>query len=147
TISQGDITEVVQATGSLAAVRTYAVGSQVSGTVKEVFVDFNSIVTKGQLLATIDPTLLQVQVDLQSANVERQKGEIAIQEVQLDDAQKQLERSKISSEKGLITQQQLDQAVLTVKQRQTSLDAARKQLLTTEANFNQAKLNVEYTRI
>jgi HlyD family secretion protein len=147
TVSQGDITEVVQATGSLAATRVYNVGSQVSGTVRNVYADYNSVVTKGKLLAEIDPTLLQVQVDLQMANVERQKGEIAIQEVQLDDARKQLERTRISAEKGLVTQQQLDASILTVKQRETSLEAAKKQLLTTQANLDQAKLNVEYTKI
>ena len=146
-ISQGDITEVVQATGSLAATRTYNVGSQVSGTVQNVYADYNSIVRKGQLMATIDPTLLQVQVDLQSANVERQKGEIAIQEVQLEDSKKQLERTQQMAQKGLSTQQQLDAAILSVKQRETSLEAAKKQLLTTQANLDQAKLNVEYTKI
>lgn len=147
TVSQGDITEVVQATGSLAAIRNYNIGSQVSGIVKDVYVDYNSIVRTGQLIATIDPTLLQVQVELQSANVERQKGEIAIQEVQLEDAIRQAGRTKEMADKGLSTQQQLEQASLTVKQRQTSLDSARKQLLTAEANLNQAKLNVSYTNI
>ncbi len=65
------------------------VGSQVSGVVKEIYVDFNSIVKKGQVLAEIDPSLLQVQVDIQKANVERQEGDIANQEVQLEDDKKQ----------------------------------------------------------
>ena len=147
TITQGNITEAVQATGTLSAIRLVDVGSQVSGIVKDVFVDFNSIVRQGQLLATVDPNLLQVQVDLQNANVERQKGEIAIQEVQLEDALKQEERTKQMFEKGLANAQQMDAAALTVKQRRTSLDSARKQLLTSEANLNQAKLNVSYTNI
>ena len=63
------------------------VGSQVSGVVKELYVDFNSIVKKDQLLAEIDPPLLQVQVDIQNANIERQEGDIANQKVQLEDAQ------------------------------------------------------------
>jgi HlyD family secretion protein len=147
TISSGTITEVVQATGTLSAERLVNVGAQVSGIVKEVFADYNSNVKQGQLIARIDPELLQVQVNLQNANVERQKGEIAIQEVQLEDSIKQLERTKQMAEKGLSTQQALDAANLTVKQRQTSLDSARKQLLTAEANLNQAKLNVDYTNI
>ena len=146
-ISQGDITETVQATGTLEAQRVVQVGSQVSGTVSALYADFNSIVHKGELLAKIDPTLLQVQVDLQTANVERQKGEIESQQVQLDNAQTQLKRTQAMFDKGLANQQDLDQAVLTVKTRQTALDAARKQLVTNEANLNQAKLNVSYTNI
>ena len=64
TISQGDITETVSATGTLEALRTVAVGSQVSGVVQDIFADFNYIVKQGQVLAKIDPALLQVQVDL-----------------------------------------------------------------------------------
>ncbi|MEO7191027.1 MAG: efflux RND transporter periplasmic adaptor subunit [Vicinamibacterales bacterium] len=147
TITQGPVTEVVQATGTLEALRTVAIGSQVSGTVKDIYVDFNSIVKAGKLLAELDPQLLQVQVDLQSANVERQKGEIASQEVQLLDTQKQLERTQQMAEKGLANQQQLDQAILTVKTRTTAVDSARKQLVTNQANLDQAKLNVSYTKI
>ncbi len=147
TISQGDVTEVVKATGTLEAIRTVAVGSQVSGIVKAVYVDFNSIVHQGQLLAEIDPSLLEVQVQVQEANVARQEGEIANQQVQLEDARKQLERTQQLFDKQLATQQQLDQAILTVKTRETALDAAKKQLQTVEANLNQAKLNLSYTKI
>jgi len=147
TISQGDVQEIVQATGNLSALRTTFVGSQVSGIVKEIYVDYNSIVRKGQLMAEIDPQLLQVQVDIQEANYQRQLGEIANQEVQLEDAKRQLERTRSLAEKRLVNQQQLEAAQLTVKTRTTSLDAARKQLLTTQASLNSAKLNVEYTKI
>src|SRR5262245_4083039 len=130
TVSQGDITEVVQATGTLEAFRTVQVGSQVSGVVKELYVDFNSIVKPNMLIAELDPQLLQVQVDLQTANYERQQGEIANQEVQLEDAKTQLTRTQTLFEKQLANQQQLDQAILTVKSRTTSLDSAKKQLMT-----------------
>ena len=146
-ITQGTITEVVSATGTLEALRRVDVGSQVSGVVREIYVDYNSIVRQGQLLAEIDPALLQVQVDIQNANVERQKGEIANQEVQLEDSKKQLERNQTMFDRGLSNQQSLDAAILTVKSRTTSLDSARKQLLTNQANLDQAKLNVSYTKI
>src|SRR5688572_15239944 len=90
TVSTGPITEVVQATGTLEAIRTMDIGSQVSGQVKALHVDFNSMVKKGQLLAEIDPALLEVQVALQEANMARQEGEIANQEVQLEDSRTQL---------------------------------------------------------
>jgi HlyD family secretion protein len=147
TISEGNVTEAVRATGTLEAIRTFPVGSQVSGMVKAVYVDFNSIVKEGQLIAEIDPSLLQVQVDLQEANVARQEGEIANQTVQLEDAQKQLERTQMMFDKGLANQQQLDQAILTVKTRTTALDSARRQLQTVMANLDQAELNVSYTKV
>jgi HlyD family secretion protein len=147
TLSTGPITEVVQSTGTLEAIRTMAIGSQVSGQVKEIYVDFNNIVKKGQLLAEIDPDLLQVQVDLQLANVARQEGEINNQAVQLEDAKKQLERTQGLFDRQLASQQQLDQAILTVKTRTTALDAAKRQLQTVNASLDQAKLNVSYTKI
>ncbi|MEO8069957.1 MAG: efflux RND transporter periplasmic adaptor subunit, partial [Acidobacteriota bacterium] len=147
TVSQGNIIEAVQATGSLTALRIVPVGSQVSGVVTEMNVDFNSIVKKDQIIAKIDPALFQVQVDLQTANVERQKGEIASQDVQLLQARTDLERTQTMVAKGLANQQQLDQAVLTVKTRETSAEAAKKQLITNQANLDQAKLNLGYTVI
>ena len=146
-ITQGNIIEAVSATGTLEALRRVDVGSQVSGVVKEIYADFNHIVKQGDLLAEIDPALLQVQVEIQRANVERQQGEISNQEVQLEDSKKQLERTQAMFDKGLANQQSLDAAILTTKSRTTSLDAARKQLLTNQANLSQAELNVSYTKI
>ena len=113
-ISRGSITESVSATGALEPIRRYDVGSQVSGVVKHIYVDYNDIVKAGQLLAEIDPQLLQVQVDIQSANVERQKTDIANQEVQLEDQKKQFERIKALYEKGLQNLQQYETAELAI---------------------------------
>src|SRR5262245_30651092 len=63
TVTKGPIIEAVSSTGTLEPLRRYDVGSQVSGTVKAVHADFNDLVKAGQLLAEIDPQLLQVQVD------------------------------------------------------------------------------------
>ena len=146
-VTQGDILESVQATGALEPMRRVDVGSQVSGVVQELYVDYNSMVKRGMVLATIDPSLLQVQVEIQTANIERQKMDIANQEVQLEDVQKQLERVRALHEKGLQNQQQLEAAELAVKQRKAQIDSARKQLVQAEANLANAQLNVDYTTI
>jgi HlyD family secretion protein len=146
-ISQGDIVEAVQASGTLDPVRRVDVGSQVSGQVQELYVDFNSNVTQGMLLAKIDPTLLETQVAIQEANIARQEGDIENQLVQLEDVKKQLERTRAMFEKGLQNQQQLEQAELAVKMRQAQIDSAKKQLVQAQANLAQAKLNVSYTEI
>src|SRR5688500_1566840 len=62
-VSRGSVTEMVSATGTLEAVRTQQVGSQVSGVVSWIGPDFNSIVKAGEVIARLDPSLLQVQVD------------------------------------------------------------------------------------
>jgi|RhiMethySRZTD1v2_1073278.scaffolds.fasta_scaffold17534_2 HlyD family secretion protein len=147
TVSRGDIVEVVNATGTLEPMRRVDVGSQVSGVVSEIFVDYNSIVKKGQVLAKIDPQLLDVQVDIQKANLERQKMDIENQKVQLEDLNVQLARTQALFDKQLQNQQQLDAAKLAVKNREAQIGSAQKQLVQTEANLRQAELNVSYTTI
>ena len=147
TVSRGDIIEVVNATGTLEPMRRVDVGSQVSGVVDEIFVDYNYIVKKGQVLAKIDPSLLQVQVDIQKANLERQKMDIENQKVQLEDLEVQLQRTQALFDKQLQNQQQLDAARLAVKNRQAQIASAEKQLVQTDANLRQAQLNVSYTTI
>ena len=58
-VARGDIRDLVQATGTINAVTTVQVGSQVSGTISKLYVDFNSHVTKGQVIAEIDPSLFK----------------------------------------------------------------------------------------
>jgi HlyD family secretion protein len=118
TITQGTIVEEVQATGTLEALRTVQVGPQVSGTILSLEgVDFNSIVHRGQVVARLDPSLLQVQVDIQKANIERQETDIASQKVQLDNDRRVLARTKELADKGLVNQQQYEDADLQVKTR------------------------------
>src|SRR5688572_7919692 len=84
TTTTGDIVQSVQVTGTLQPLRTVNIGSQVSGVVAELNADFNTVVRKNQVIARLDPSLFQVQVDLQAAAVERQIGEITNQEMQLE---------------------------------------------------------------
>jgi HlyD family secretion protein len=147
TVSRGDIVEVVNATGTLEPMRRVDVGSQVSGVVQELFVDYNSIVKQGQVLAKIDPSLLQVQVEIQEANIERQKMDIENQKIQLEDLKVKLQRSQALFDKQLVNQQQLDDASLAVKNREAQIGSAQKQMVQSEAQLSQAKLNVSYTTI
>lgn len=81
-ISRGDITSTVTASGTVNAVTTVLVGTQVSGTIKEIFVDFNSVVRKDQIIARIDPATFEAQVEqaragLVSARANLEKSETA----------------------------------------------------------------------
>lgn len=147
TVSQGEIVEEVSATGTLQATRAVPVGSQVSGRVEAVYADFNDIVTKGQVLAKIETSLLETQVQIQEASIARQEGEIANQQVQLADAKRTLERQRELFEKKLATQQAYEAAELAVKSREAQIASAEKAIISTRISLDQAKLNVGYATI
>jgi len=147
TISEGEIVEEVSATGTLQAMRTVAVGSQVSGRVTDVYADFNDIVRKGQILAKIDTALLDTQVQIQEANISRQEVELASQRVQLADAKRNFERQRELLEKKLATQQAFDAAEQAVKSRESQIASAEKSMVQAQFNLEQAKLNVGYATI
>jgi len=146
-VSYGPVTETVQTQGYLEPQRRVNVGSQVSGTIKALHADFNSVVKAGQLLAEIDATLLETQVTIQQANIERVETDIANQEMQLADQRRQLDRTRQLHDRGLQNDRQLETADLAVRTRESQVASARKQLVQAEAALEAARLNVEHTRI
>ena len=74
-VTRGDIVDTVGATGTLQAVTTVQVGTQVSGTIQELYADFNSLVKKGQVLARLDPSLFQTQIEQARANLIRAQAD------------------------------------------------------------------------
>jgi len=146
-VSRGPITETVQAMGTIEPRRRVNVGSQVSGVVKELYVDFNSVVTEGQLLAEIEPSQYELQVQVQEANVARQKSDIAAQELQLADQKRQYSRIQELFAKDLQNQVQVDAAHLAMLNREAQISSAKKQLVQTEAALGAAQLNLSYTKI
>lgn len=141
-ISQGDVVEVVNATGILQADRMVKVGSKVSGVIDELYVDYNSIVTRGKVLAKVNTDLLETQVRIQEANIARQEVELASQRVQLEDLERILNRTKELYAAKLVTQQALESAELQVKSRQAQIASAQKSMVQSQINLDQAKLNV-----
>ncbi len=147
-IEKGALVATVSATGTLNPVVSVSVGSQVSGQLKEVFVDFNSEVKEGQLIARIDPEqfeykLRQSQADLdaaraligtQLANVSVQRAEVARAEANLAESRRDLERKKSLVEKGFIASSEAEKAVSTFKAQVAGLDSAKAQLGVAEAN-------------
>jgi hypothetical protein len=125
-VRRGPLVRTVQSIGTLQPTRFVRVGSQVSGEVKALYVDFNSVVTKDQVLAEIDPTLYETQVAVQKANIARQDSDLASQRVQLGNDQKNLERAQASYDRGLISLQQLENVQLQVKTRAAQIAAGEK---------------------
>src|SRR5207245_8706761 len=114
-VERGDIHDVVEATGTINAVITVQVGSQVSGTISQLFADFNSHVKKGQVIARIEPSLfegalLQAKADLENAraNAAAAKASAAKAKATAVQAQAQYQRSKALAAQGVTSQQQLD---------------------------------------
>ena len=146
-VDRGRIVARVTATGTLSALVTVQVGTQVSGTVQKLFVDWNSPVKKGQLIAKIDPQLFEASLQQAQANYEAAEGNLVKAEAQERDAGRQFERSKSLLERKLIAQADYDtsQANQEVMKGQTA--AARGLLAQAKAALYQAKVNLDMTRI
>ena len=146
-VSRGDVIERVQATGTLEAVTTVDVGTQVSGVVQELYADFNSIVRKGQVIARLDPSILQVQIESQTANVVRAEADVERFKVSLADAQQKYDRAKAMFAKELVPRTELEAAELAVKSADAQIKSSEASLTQTRAALNQAKVNLGYTVI
>ncbi len=146
-IQRGSILEGVQATGTLDALRTVQIGTQVSGVVQQLHVDFNDIVKAGQLIAELDPSILQTQVDVQDANLLRSKVDLEQRQITAENDRKKLERQQELFAKNLVTKEQLETAQLTVKMDDAAINSSKASLGQTETNLKTAKINLGYTKI
>jgi HlyD family secretion protein len=147
TVVKGDLEAAVTATGTVNAVKTVLVGTQVSGTLKELFVDYNSQVRQGQLLAQIDPATFQAQVDQAKANLLNAEANLKKSEASLVDSRRTYERNKKLIAKNYIAQSDLDTAETNVQTAQAQVDIARAQVLQNRAALTQAETSLHYTRI
>jgi len=132
-VSTGDVTMNVTATGTINAVTSVAVGTQVSGIIAKLYADFNSVVKEGQVIAQIDPTFLQQSVKDASASLERAQA-------QYNDAKRVYERTKSLFEKNLESQVNYDAAL-------TSFESDKAALKQAEASLDRAKINLAYATI
>jgi HlyD family secretion protein len=146
-ITRGDIIDSVGATGTLQAVTTVQVGSQVSGNIQWLGADFNSIVRKGQQIARLDPSLFQTQVEQARANLTRAKAEVERNRVAVDDAQIKFNRAKELTGRSLMPQSELDTAKSTLDAARAQLQSADAQVVQAQAAVNQAEVNLEHTVI
>jgi HlyD family secretion protein len=146
-VTRGPVAEVVAATGTLQAVTTVQVGTQVSGTISWLGADFNSIVHKGQVIAKLDPALIQTQVDQARANLTKASADVQSAQVNVTDAQQKYSRAQGLSAKQLIAQSDLDAAKVTADTAQAQLRSVQAQVVQAQAGLNQAELNLTHTVI
>ena len=160
-VQQGDIRQLVQATGTIDAVTTVQVGSQISGTISKLNADFNTRVKKGQVVAEIDPALfqgalLQAQADLQNAEATAASAKAELLKAQATAAQTQkaYERSDALAKEGVIAAQQLDIDKATSESNQAGVASAAAQVKQANAQVAQklaavkvAQTNLDHTII
>jgi HlyD family secretion protein len=146
-VTRGDIVTTVTATGTVNAVTTVLVGTQVSGTIKKIYVDFNSPVRKGELIAQIDPALFDEQVAQAKANLLAAKANVEKAEASLLDAKRTRDRNAELFLKNLIARSDFDTADTNHETAKASVSAARAQVAQAEAALKNAETNLGYTRI
>ncbi len=132
-IERGDITIMVTATGTLEAMTTVQVGSQVSGTISALYADFNSLVKKGQLIAQLDPTFLKAQVAQVQADFESAKAST-------DLSKKEYERSLSLFQKNMISESEKDNSL-------NKYELAQAQEKSAQASLDRVKTNLDYATI
>jgi len=132
-VTQGDLTVYVTATGTINAVISVDVGTQVSGIIAKLYADFNSIVKKGQLIAQIDSTFLVQSVKDAEASLDKAKAQYA-------DSKRNLDREKALLDRGLDSQLNYDAALTTKESNEANLKSA-------EAALDRAKINLAYATI
>jgi len=138
-VTIGDIQATVTATGTVNAVTTVLVGTQVSGTIKNLYVDFNSHVKKGQIIAQIDPSTFESQVQQAKANLSLAQANLEKSNTALIDTKRTFERNKELFSKNLIPRSDLDTS-------ETNYESAKSQVNSSKAQIEQAKASLDYSQ-
>ena len=141
------ITEIVEASGTINPVNTVSVGSTVSGLIKEIYVDFNSEVKKGQPMAQIDPANFIATVQQNEAQIANAQANLARLQAVMDYDYKMYVRYKNLYAKNFIAKSELDQVESTYRSDLAQINAAKAQIAQYQASLKTAKTNLGYTKI
>jgi len=147
TVKRGDLLATVSATGTVNPVLTVQVGSQVSGIIQHVHVDYNSRVRKGQVIAQIEPSwfkarVAQAEANLRSAEAARDKAWVAVQ-----DAKRQWERMRMLLKRGMVAQSEADAAQSAYESALAQHKAQEALVLQARAALKQARVDLAHTTI
>ncbi|WP_299081627.1 efflux RND transporter periplasmic adaptor subunit [uncultured Fretibacterium sp.] len=146
-VTRGSISATVSATGSVNPVEMVDVGTQVSGTLKEIYVDYNSRVTKGQLVATLDTDMLQSRVDEAKASLALAQARVTSARASAADADRTFKRNKELWSRNLIARSELDAAETKLSLARASLAEHNAQVVQARASLKQAETSLGYARI
>lgn len=146
-LTRGNIVEIVSANGALQGVTTVQVGSQVSGTISWLGADFNSIVRKGQVIARLDQSLLQAELEQARANAAKAAADLERARVTLADAEQKFARANQLDQRQLLPKSDVDAARLAVDIARAEVQSSQAQLVQAQASVNQARVNLDHTVI
>jgi len=146
-VTRGDLVQAISATGTLEAVTTVNVGSQVSGSVQTLYADFNDIVRKGQTLARLDASLFQTQVEQAEANLVRAEADVERLNVARDAAALALDRTARLAERRLVSDADLEAAQMALASAAAQVRSSEASVAQSKASLNQARVNLEHTVI
>jgi RND family efflux transporter MFP subunit len=143
--TEGPVARQVLAAGTLEPVRMVEVSVQVSGTVAELPVDFNSVVKAGQIIAKLDPSVYQSQLEAARGQLAQAKAEASQAQTTLDDANAKLGRAKELASQQLIAQSELDDARIVMEQAAADLRGRQAAIKSAEASVKQAEVDLSRT--
>lgn len=143
TVQRGDIRVAISATGTLSAITTVTVGSQISGQVTDVLVDFNSPVKKGDVLARIDPSTYQAQLEQGNALIANAQAQLRQAQASLHNATLDFERKQSLSGQNLIARSDLDLSRAALDQARAQVNAAQAQIRQQTASLKNTQVNID----
>ena len=146
-VTRGSISATVSATGSVNPVEMVDVGTQVSGTIKEIYVDYNSRVTKGQLIAMLDTDMLQSRIEEAKAALALAQARTTSAKASVADADRTFKRNKELWGRDLIARSELDAAETKLSLARASLAENNAQVVQAKASLKQAETSLGYARI
>ncbi len=146
-ITRGEIVSTVTATGVLNAISVIAVGTQVSGTVQEIYVDFNSQVKAGQLIALIDPSVLKLTLSENEASLAVYQASVSSARASLADSERKYARNKELYSRNLIAKSEVDTSEADVLMKRATLSEAKSRVVQAQAAVERARTNLNYTKI
>ena len=146
-VTRGSISATVSATGSVNPVEMVDVGTQVSGTIKEIYVDYNSRVTKGQLVAMLDTDMLQSRIEEAKASLALAQARTTSARASVTDADRTFKRNKELWGRDLIARSELDAAETKLSLARASLAENNAQVVQAKASLKQAETSLGYARI
>ena len=141
------ITETVEASGSIKPINTIAVGTQVSGTVAGIYVDYNSVVKKGDLLAELDPSLFQSNVDQSTAKLNNAKASLSRASASLNYKKNNYQRYKNLYEKNYVSKDEVELAYANYQQALAEVASANAEVNASQATLNNNLTNLRYSKI
>jgi len=146
-ISRGDISFSCTATGTVNPLTTVLVGTQVSGRIKNLYVDYNSPVTSGQLIAEIDPATFEAQLEQARANLLSAQASLTKAQVTLKESHRDLQRKRELFKNNIIGKSDLDNAETNYEISRSQVSLAEAQVVQAQAAFSFAETNLRYTKI